>query len=131
MPRAAVAMARASRRARVFNLARGVCCDCFQLLVPAVLCIVVLVLRKPRLSPGFYGKRKNCYAVAKRATDKAMQKMYIGRKEKKRDMRALWINRINAASRLHGTPYSRLMNNLVVSDVRDDFLVGTSSYCWT
>eukprot|EP00038_Savillea_parva_P002494 m.114818 g.114818 ORF g.114818 m.114818 type:complete len:132 (+) comp10859_c0_seq2:55-450(+) len=88
MPRAPVAVARAARRARVFNMARG-----------------------------FYGKRKNCYSIAKRAVDRAMQKMYIGRKEKKRTMRALWINRINAASRLHDTPYSRFMNDLVVSDV--------------
>ena len=76
------------------------------------------LLRHTMHTPGFYGKRKNCYSIAKRAVDKAMQKMYVGRKIKKRDMRSLWISRINAASRLLGRPYSRFINDLAVSDVR-------------
>jgi len=71
-----------------------------------------------RFAKGFRGKRKNCYSVARRAVDKAWQKMYIGRKLKKREMRTLWIGRIGAASRLHGAPYSRFMGDLAVADVQ-------------
>lgn len=67
---------------------------------------------------GFQGKRKNCYSIAVRAAEKAMQKAYIGRKEKKRTMRSLWISRIGAAAREYGFNYSQTMNNLVVANVQ-------------
>jgi len=61
---------------------------------------------------GYYGARKNIYRVAKQAVIKAGQYAYIGRKQRKRQFRALWIVRINAAAREHGLSYSRLMNGL-------------------
>ncbi len=61
---------------------------------------------------GYYGARKNIYRVAKQAVIKAGQYAYIGRKQRKRQFRALWIVRINAAARECGLSYSRLMNGL-------------------
>ncbi len=61
---------------------------------------------------GYYGARKNIYRVAKQAVIKAGQYAYIGRKQRKRQFRALWIVRINAAARECGLTYSRLMNGL-------------------
>lgn len=61
---------------------------------------------------GFYGRRKNVWTVAKNAVDKALGYAYIGRKHKKRNFRALWIQRINAAVRLHGMNYSVFMGKL-------------------
>lgn len=55
---------------------------------------------------GYYGARKNVYTVAKNAVEKALTYSYIHRKQKKRNFRALWIQRINAAVRLHGLSYS-------------------------
>ena len=61
---------------------------------------------------GFYGRRKNTITTAKAAVDKAGQYAYVGRKQKKRNFRALWIQRINAAARLHGLTYGRFMGGL-------------------
>lgn len=61
---------------------------------------------------GFFGRRKNCFTVAAVAVDKALYDAYIGRKIRKRDFRALWIQRINAASRLSGMSYSKLIAGL-------------------
>ncbi len=58
---------------------------------------------------GFYGRRKNVWTVAKNAVDKADQYAYIGRKQKKRNFRSLWITRINAGAREHGLSYSQFM----------------------
>ncbi|MCS7014383.1 MAG: 50S ribosomal protein L20 [Chloroherpetonaceae bacterium] len=58
---------------------------------------------------GYWGKRKNILTIAKHAVDKAAQYQYRDRKVKKRNFRKLWIARINAAARLHGTTYSRLI----------------------
>lgn len=58
---------------------------------------------------GFKGRRKNCYTVAAPAVDHALQFAYVGRKRKKRDFRSLWIQRINAACKMLGMPYSRLV----------------------
>jgi LSU ribosomal protein L20P len=58
---------------------------------------------------GFWGKRGNVLTVVKHAVDKAAQYQYRDRKVRKRDFRALWITRINAAARLHGTTYSKLI----------------------
>ena len=62
-------------------------------------------------------RRKNVYSVAKRSVFKALKYAYIGRKERKRDFRALWIVRINAACRSFGIPYSRFINGLKVANI--------------
>jgi large subunit ribosomal protein L20 len=61
---------------------------------------------------GFYGKRKNVYTVAKNVLEKGLQYRYVGRKNKKRDYRALWIVRINAAVREEGLTYSEFIHKL-------------------
>jgi large subunit ribosomal protein L20 len=66
---------------------------------------------------GYYGRRKNCYRTAVQAVEKAGQYAYIGRKQKKRNFRALWIQRINAAARLNGMTYSRFMNGLKLAEI--------------
>lgn len=61
---------------------------------------------------GFRGRRNNVYRVAKQAVMRADQFAYRDRRRKKRDFRALWIVRINAAARRHGMTYSQMMGNL-------------------
>ena len=61
---------------------------------------------------GFYGKRKNVYTVAKNVLEKGLTYRYVGRKLKKREYRALWIARINAAVRVEGLTYSRFIHLL-------------------
>ena len=61
---------------------------------------------------GFYGKRKNVYTVAKNIVEKGMTYSYVGRKLKKREYRALWIARINAAVRAEGITYSEFIHKL-------------------
>jgi large subunit ribosomal protein L20 len=61
---------------------------------------------------GFYGKRKNVYTVAKNVLEKGLTYRYVGRKLKKREYRALWIVRINAAVREEGLTYSQFINLL-------------------
>jgi large subunit ribosomal protein L20 len=61
---------------------------------------------------GYYNARRKVYRVAKQAVTKAAQYAYIGRKNKKRDYRSLWIVRINAAARICGMSYSRLISGL-------------------
>ena len=61
---------------------------------------------------GYYGARSRVFRVAKQAVIKAGQYAYRDRRAKKRDMRALWITRINAASRANGLTYSRLIDGL-------------------
>lgn len=58
---------------------------------------------------GQFGARKNVWTVAKNAYEKGLTYAYIGRKQKKREFRALWIQRINAAARIEGMSYSQLM----------------------
>lgn len=58
---------------------------------------------------GFYGARKNLYRTAKDAQRRALQNSYRDRRKKKRDFRSLWIIRINAAARLNGISYSKLI----------------------
>jgi large subunit ribosomal protein L20 len=58
---------------------------------------------------GYFGRRKNVWTVAKNAVEKGLLYAYEHRKIKKRDYRALWIVRINAAARIHGYSYSKLM----------------------
>jgi len=66
---------------------------------------------------GFYGRRKNTITSANAAVDRSLQHNYIGRKEKKRNFRALWIQRINAAVRLHDLTYSRFIAGLAKAGV--------------
>jgi large subunit ribosomal protein L20 len=61
---------------------------------------------------GYYGARSKVYRVAKQAVIKAGQYAYRDRRQRKRQFRALWITRINAAARLHGMSYSQLINGL-------------------
>lgn len=80
-------------------------------------------LRRKRVfkqAKGFYGRRKNNITTANAAVDRSMQHAYIGRKLKKRNFRALWIQRINAAAREHGLTYSRLINGLSSAGVEID-----------
>ena len=58
---------------------------------------------------GFRGRAKSCFRVAIRRLQKSWEYSYVGRKVKKRDYRSLWIQRINAGSRLHGLSYSQFM----------------------
>lgn len=61
---------------------------------------------------GYRGRRKNTFRIANQAVEKAGQYAYIGRKLKKRQFRALWIQRINAGAREHGLTYGRFMDGL-------------------
>ncbi|MCG6117303.1 MAG: 50S ribosomal protein L20 [Aquimonas sp.] len=69
---------------------------------------------------GYYNARRKVFRVAKQAVTKAGQYAYIGRKQRKRQFRALWIVRINAAARLFGLSYSRLMNGLKKANISLD-----------
>ena len=69
---------------------------------------------------GFYGRRKNTIRTAKAAVDRAGQYAYRDRRIKKRNFRALWIQRINAAARLEGLTYSRFMNGLEKAGIEID-----------
>ena len=61
---------------------------------------------------GYYGRRKNVWKVAKNAVEKGLLYSYRDRKNKKRTFRQLWIIRLNAAARLHGLTYGKLISNL-------------------
>ena len=65
-----------------------------------------------KAAKGFYGKRKNVYTVAKNVMEKGLTYKYVGRKLKKREYRALWIARINAAVRAEGLTYSEFIHLL-------------------
>ena len=69
---------------------------------------------------GYYNARRKVFRVAKQAVTKSLQYAYIGRKQKKRQFRALWIVRINAGARQFGLSYSRLMNGLRKADITVD-----------
>lgn len=69
---------------------------------------------------GYFNARRKVFRVAKQAVTKAQQYAYIGRKQKKRQFRALWIVRINAAARQFGLSYSRLMNGLKKAGIELD-----------
>lgn len=72
------------------------------------------------LAKGYRGRRKNVYRVAVQAVTKAGQYAYRDRRQKKRQFRALWIARINAAARLNGLSYSRLINGLSKASIEVD-----------
>lgn len=69
---------------------------------------------------GYYGARRKVYRVAKQAVIKAGQYSYRDRRQRKRDFRSLWIQRINAAARENGLSYSRFINGLKRADVGID-----------
>ncbi|MCC3861484.1 50S ribosomal protein L20 [Pseudemcibacter aquimaris] len=73
-----------------------------------------------KAAKGYRGRRKNTIRVAMQAVEKAGQYAYRDRKVKKRQFRALWIQRINAAARLEGLTYSRFMNGLKLAGVELD-----------
>ena len=69
---------------------------------------------------GYYGRRKNTIRTAKQAVEKAMQYAYRDRKVRKRNFRALWVQRINAAVREHGMVYSRFIDGLNKAGIEID-----------
>ncbi|GAB2522163.1 50S ribosomal protein L20 [Lysobacter humi (ex Lee et al. 2017)] len=69
---------------------------------------------------GYYNARRKVFRVAKQAVTKALQYAYIGRKQKKRQFRTLWIARINAAARQNGMSYSRFINGLLKAGITLD-----------
>ena len=66
---------------------------------------------------GYFGRRKNVHTVAKNAVEKGLQYAYVGRKLKKRNYRALWIQRINAAVREHDMSYSEFMGKISEKEI--------------
>ena len=68
--------------------------------------------RTLKLAKGYYGARSKQYRIAKQTVMKALTNAYAGRKQKKRQYRQLWIARINAAARMNGLSYSKLMFGL-------------------
>jgi large subunit ribosomal protein L20 len=73
-----------------------------------------------KAAKGYQGARSRVVRVAKQAVTKAAQYAYRDRKQKKRDFRALWIVRINAAARAHGLTYSRFMAGLARAEIAID-----------
>ncbi len=69
------------------------------------------------MAKGYFGRRKNVWTVAKNAIEKGLTYAYRDRKAKKRDFRALWIQRINAGAREHGMSYSQLMGALKKANI--------------
>ena len=70
-----------------------------------------------KLAKGYRGAKSRCFRTAKQAVMKSLVYSYIGRKQKKRDFRKLWIARINAAARMNGISYSKFMNGLKKADI--------------
>ena len=73
-----------------------------------------------KAAKGYYGRRKNCFRTAVQAVEKAGQYAYRDRRVKKRNFRALWIQRINAASRELGLPYSQFMAGVAKAGIELD-----------
>ncbi|MCP4290737.1 MAG: 50S ribosomal protein L20 [bacterium] len=69
---------------------------------------------------GFVGGKSNQYVAAKETVDRALAYQYRDRRNKKREFRRLWITRINAAARLNGLSYSRMMNGLKLAEIDVD-----------
>ena len=70
-----------------------------------------------KLAKGYRGAKSKLFRTAKQAVMKSLSYAYIGRKQKKRDFRKLWITRISAACKLNGTTYSKFMNGLKKADI--------------
>ena len=73
--------------------------------------------RRLKLAEGFRGRRSDCFKLAKRSVEKALQYAYRDRRAKKRDFRGLWIQRISAACKNEGTSYSQLIGALIKNGV--------------
>jgi large subunit ribosomal protein L20 len=73
-----------------------------------------------KLAKGYLGRRKNCYRRANQAVERALDFATRDRRQKRRDFRKLWIARINAAARLNGISYSRLIDGLTKNGVAID-----------
>ncbi|URE16349.1 Cytoplasmic tRNA 2-thiolation protein [Musa troglodytarum] len=71
-----------------------------------------------KLAKGFRGRAKNCIRIARERVEKALQYSYRDRRNKKRDMRSLWIERINAGARLHGVNYGNFMHGLMKENIQ-------------
>jgi large subunit ribosomal protein L20 len=71
-----------------------------------------------KLAKGYFGRRKNVWTVAKNTVEKGLQYAYRDRKQKKRLFRRLWIQRINAAARLHGLSYSQFIHKLNQANIQ-------------
>ena len=69
---------------------------------------------------GYYGRRKNVFRVAVQAVERGMQYAYRDRRNRKRDFRGLWIQRINAGVRMHGITYSQFINGLKKATIEID-----------
>lgn len=70
-----------------------------------------------KLAKGYYGQKSKVFRAANPAVMRSLRSAYIGRKNKKRDFRRLWIARINAAARMNGISYSQFMNGLKKSGI--------------
>ncbi len=70
-----------------------------------------------KLAKGYRGARSKQYRIAKQSVMRALTSQFAGRKQRKRDFRKLWIARINAAARMNGLSYSKLMHGLKMADV--------------
>jgi len=70
-----------------------------------------------KMARGYFGSRSKQYRAAKQAVMRAMAAAFAGRKQTKREYRSLWITRINAAARLHGLSYSKLMHGLKKANI--------------
>lgn len=70
-----------------------------------------------KLAKGYFGRRSNVWTVAKNAVEKGLLYAYRDRKQKKRNFRGLWIQRINAGARLHGMSYSKFMGSVKKSNI--------------
>lgn len=73
-----------------------------------------------KMAKGYRGRSKNCYRIALERVEKGLQYAYRDRRARRRNFRALWIQRINAASREHGLVYSQFMNGLVKAGITLD-----------
>ncbi len=73
-----------------------------------------------KAAKGFYGRRKNTIRIAKQAVEKSKQYAYRDRKNRKRNFRALWVQRINAAVREHGLTYGRFIDGLNKAGIEID-----------
>lgn len=73
-----------------------------------------------KAAKGYYGRRKNTFRIANQAVEKAGQYAYRDRKVRKRNFRSLWIQRINAATRMHGMNYGRFINGLDLAGIEVD-----------
>ena len=70
-----------------------------------------------KLAKGYFGAKSKQYRAASEQVRRSLRYAYIGRKQKKRDFRSLWIARINAAARMNGLSYSKLMNGLKIAGI--------------